>query len=122
MYDGLFTIRNDMLPWCRIRLLSPEYKAHLSGGSFKLEWELHPLAVRYTVSIRKDSGSFFEGTYKAEFGWYSGTVEVREDGSLASPSPALPYFGNGVYYWWVYAYAGDGGQLAASSRGQFSVP
>jgi hypothetical protein len=109
---GIFEVRNDMLPWCQIRLTSPGYREEISSGSFKLEWELHPLAVRYRIGITKNV---------FEIGWYIGDVAVREDGSLSSPSPALPYFGSGWYKWGVSAYTEDGGYIAYGES-TFRVP
>ena len=125
-YDGIFSIENDLLPWCQLRLLSPADGETISTGTIRLEWELHPLAVRYHVAIdryRMNSNNL--AASDIDYFWFEGDFELQSDGSLVGPS--LPFFNSGTYYWRVSAYTADGGLIAVSGGGihsgsRFVVP
>jgi hypothetical protein len=125
-YDGIFSIENDLLPWCHLRLLSPEDGETISGGSLRLEWELHPLAVRYHVTIDRYRMNITNlAASDIGYFWFEGDFELQSDGRLAGPS--LPFFNSGTYYWRVSAYTADGGWIATSGGGigsgsRFVVP
>jgi hypothetical protein len=129
--EGIFTIRNDMLPSCLLQLISPGDREIVSDGSSQLDWELHPLADSYTITISKATGSMIWDLskqtveiidYRFEDDWYVGTVIVNEDGSLDNPSPPLPFFGKGRYYWEVKAFTADGCFIASAPSSSFTVP
>ena len=118
-FDGIFTIENDLLPWCHLQLLYPANLSQVTSGSFRLEWEIHPLAVRYHLSIDRSTGDFLGGTYRYYPQWFEADYEIQADGTLVGPS--LPYFSSGWYDWDVSAYAADGGFVATGSSA-FRVP
>ncbi len=125
-YDGIFSIENDLLPWCHLRLLSPADGDTISGGSLRLEWELHPLAVRYHVTIDRYRMNITNlAASDIDYLWFEGDFELQSDGRLVGPS--LPFFYSGTYYWRVSAYTADGGWIATSGGGigsgsRFVVP
>jgi hypothetical protein len=125
-YDGIFSIENDQLPWCHLRLISPADGETISGGSLRLEWELHPLAVRYHVSIDRYRMNYTNlAASDIDYFWFEGDFELQSDGRLVGTS--LPYFNSGTYYWRVSAYTADGGLIATSGGGigsgsRFVVP
>jgi hypothetical protein len=119
-YDGIFTIKNDLLPWCHLQLFSPVNGAKITSGRIEFLWDHHPLAARYGVSITRRYNDTLKGIHIFDPGFFYGNFTVREDGSLAGPS--LPYFVQGTYYWTVRAYTEDGSFIAASAEYEFWVP
>ena len=113
---GMFTIKNDMLPSCKLRIISPEHMEDVTGRSFKMEWELHPLATRYDIQIMKHFGYI-----DADIEWYRGRVMVNEDGSLSAPDPSIPRFEADAYHLIIKAYTADGGFVASGAR-SFFIP
>jgi len=114
--DGSFTIKNDMLPRCNLEIISPLYMEEITSGVFQIEWELHPLAVRYEINIIKHFG--YVG---ADTEWYRGSVIVEADGSISEPSPAIPKFETDSYHLIISAYTADDGFIA-SGASPFFVP
>lgn len=107
-YDGIFRIENELLSWCHLRLLIPEYGATISTGRVNFEWEHHPLAASYTLRIDRHRMSYPNLTASdIDLFWFKGDFLVQSDGSLIGPS--LPTFAWGTYYWSVLAYTADGG-------------
>ncbi len=126
MYDGIFRIENDLLPWCHLLLISPQDGETISGGRVNFEWEHHPLAARYHLWIHRyqyNNNSQFSSDI--DLFWFEGDFEVQRDGQLVGPS--LPYFSSGTYYWGVGVYTADEGLIATSggfitSGSRFVVP
>jgi hypothetical protein len=118
-YDGIFSIQNDLLPWCEIVLISPPYSAKLTGGTVELIWEHHPLAATYRVSIKR-LRSLSQGGPSIDPDFFIGEYIVLEDSNLEGPS--LPSFGSGSYYWVVKAFTEEGWNIAGSREGYFWIP
>jgi formylglycine-generating enzyme required for sulfatase activity len=117
-YDGIFTIKNDALPWCEIILITPADRAEFRAGSaYVMSWERHPLAARYTLAINMLHDA--DGKYILP-GQQLIFAESFVDQQEVS-GPSLPYLGKGHYEWNVSAYMENGEQIANSRWKEFYI-
>lgn len=121
MYDGYFRIENDDLYPCYIEVYSPLHNATIARGRVEFRWALHPLAVRYVLSMSRTYGNIAAGEDVVTIPrFFYEEFLVQEDGSLAGPS--LPSFERGSYIWSVWAYAENGAMLAETGVRIFRIP